>query len=122
MNQKTNKYTSGKLEEGKPQKIGDSINNYSAGARRCSIKKMFYERLVKITGKYLFWILFLYKVSDLLLNRYFHVNFAKSLRKPILVNTSGGYFFQMLPNLKRTEHTQLKDESKAKQNNHSKLF
>ena len=122
MNQKTNKYTSGKLEEGKPQKIGDSINNYSAGARRCSIKKTFYERLVKITGKYLCRILFLYKVSDLLLNRYFPVNFAKSLRKFILVNTSVGYFFQMLPNLKRTEHTQLKDESKTKQKNNSKLF
>ena len=81
MNQKTNKYTSGKLEEGKPQKIGDSINNYSAGARRCSIKKTFYERLVKITGKYLCRILFLYKVSDLLLNRYFPVNFAKKFKE-----------------------------------------
>ena len=85
-------------------------------------KKVFYERLVKITGKYLCCILFIYKVSDLLLNRCFHVNFAKTLRKLILVHTSVGYFLQMLPNLKRTEHTQFKDESKTKQNDNSKLF
>ena len=31
VNQKTHKYTSGKLEERKPQKIGDSSNNDRAG-------------------------------------------------------------------------------------------
>ena len=40
MNQKTHKYTSGKLEERKPQKIGESSNNDRAGARKCSIKKV----------------------------------------------------------------------------------
>ena len=37
----THKYTSGKLEERKPQKKGDSSNNNRAGARNCSIKKVF---------------------------------------------------------------------------------
>ena len=36
----THEYTSGKLEERKPQKIGDSSNNNRVGARKCSIKKM----------------------------------------------------------------------------------
>ena len=38
VNQKINKYTSGKLEERKTQKIGDSSNNKRAGARKCSTK------------------------------------------------------------------------------------
>ena len=41
MNQKANKYISGKLEERKPQKIDDSRNNNRAGAWKCSIKKVF---------------------------------------------------------------------------------
>ena len=32
---------SGKLEERKPQKIGDSSNNDRAGPWKCSIKKVF---------------------------------------------------------------------------------
>ena len=64
------------------------------------------------------------KVSGLPQHRYFPYNFAKLLRTPFLVNTSGGYFFQMLPNLKRrrTKHTQFKRELKTKQNTNSKLF
>ena len=40
------------------------------------------------------------------------------------MNISGGFFFQMLPNLKRrrTEHTKFKNESKTKQNTNVKLF
>ena len=41
MNQKTNKFISDKLEERKNQKTGDSSNNDRAGARKCSIKKLF---------------------------------------------------------------------------------
>ena len=41
MNQKTQKYTSGKLEERKPRKIGESSNIDRAGAWKCSIKKVF---------------------------------------------------------------------------------
>ena len=43
---------------------------------------------------------------------------------PFLVNTSGGYFFQMSPNLKRrrTEHTQSTNELKTKQGTNWKLF
>ena len=39
--QRTNKYTLGKLEERKPQKIGDSRNSDRAGAWKYSIKKVF---------------------------------------------------------------------------------
>ena len=39
MNQKTHKYTMGKLEGRKPPKIVDSSNNDRAGAQKCSIKK-----------------------------------------------------------------------------------
>ena len=59
VNQKTHKYTSGKLEERKPQKIGDSSNNDRAGTWKCSIKNMFQKNFVKITGTYLRQILFL---------------------------------------------------------------
>ena len=33
------------VDERKPQKIGDSINNDTAGPRKCSIKKVFYEKI-----------------------------------------------------------------------------
>ena len=54
----------------------------------------------------------------------FPVNFAKILRTLFLGNTSGGYFFQISPNLKRrrTENMQCKNELKTKQNSNSKLF
>ena len=80
MNQKTHKYTSCKLGERKPQKIGDSNNNNRVGTRKCSIKKMFEENFAKITVKYLCRVLFLYKVLGLLRRRYFPVNIAKLLR------------------------------------------
>ena len=51
-----------------------------AGARKCSIKKVFYKSFIKITGKYLYLILFLNKVSDLLRNMYFPISFVKILR------------------------------------------
>ena len=43
---------------------------------------------------------------------------------PVLGNTSGDYFFQMFPNLKRgrTEHTLFTNELETKQNTNSKLF
>ena len=41
VNQKINKYTSGKLEKRNTPKIGDSSNNDRAGAQKCSIKKVF---------------------------------------------------------------------------------
>ena len=47
MNQKTHKYTSGKLEERKPQKIGDSSNNDRTGAQKYSIKKGVLRKLHK---------------------------------------------------------------------------
>ena len=65
------------------------------------------------------------KSSEMLKHRcYFPVNFAKILRTLFLVNTSGGYFFQMSPNVKRgrTENTQYKNQLKTKQNSNSKLF
>ena len=66
MNQKNNKYTLHKLEKWKLQKIGDSSNNDRAGAPEMFYKKVFYESFVKITGKYLYQILFLNKVLDVL--------------------------------------------------------
>ena len=75
MSQKSHKYTSVKLEERKLQKIGDSSNNDRTGI-----------------GKY----------SGQVSSRLRHtINFAKLLRTLFLANISGGYFFQMLPNLKR---------------------
>ena len=66
---------------------------------------MFLKIFAKATGKYLYKILFLNKVSGLLQHRYFPVNFAKSLSTLFLGKTSGGYF-QMLPNVKmRREDT-----------------
>ena len=65
------------------------------------------------------------KVLGLLQHRCcFPVNFAKILRTLFLGNTSGGYFFQISPNLKRrrTENIQCKNELKTKQNSNSKLF
>ena len=60
---------------------------------------------------------FLNKVSGLLQHSYFPVNFAKNLRTPFLVNTSGGYFLK-----RRAEHIQFKNELRTKQNTNSKLF
>ena len=42
MNQKTKKYTLGRLKERKPQKIDDSSNNKRAGTEKWSIKKVFF--------------------------------------------------------------------------------
>ena len=121
MNQKTHKYTSGKLEERKPQKIGDSSNNERASARKCSIKKVFQENLVKVTRKYLCRILFLYKVSGLLRHRYFPVNFAKLLRTTFSAHLRW-LLLSDLAELKEKNRTQFENESKTKQNNNSKLF
>ena len=52
MNQKINKYTSGKLEKRNTPKIGDSSNNDRAGAQKCSIKKSVLRKFHNITGKY----------------------------------------------------------------------
>ena len=49
----THKYTPVKLKERKTQKIGDSSNNDREGILKCSLKKVFQENFVKITGKYL---------------------------------------------------------------------
>ena len=38
------------------------------------------------------------------------------------MNASGGYFFQMLPKRRTTEHTQFQKELKTKHNPYSKLF
>ena len=61
--------------------------------------------------------------SGLLWRSYFPVNFAKILRTLFSVNTFGGYFFQISPNLKRrrTGDTQFKNELKTKQNTNSNL-
>ena len=100
MNQKTHKYTLGKLEERKLQTIGDSSNNDREGTQKSSIKKDFYKNFIKITGKYMRQILFFNKVLGLLHHRYFPVKFEKILRTLFSVNISGGYFFQMSPNIK----------------------
>ena len=76
----THKYTFYKLKKEKPQKIGNSSNNDRADARKWSIKKVLQENFLKITGKYLYRILFLCKVSHFLRHRYFPVSFAKLLR------------------------------------------
>ena len=66
---------------------------------------MFYKKMfVKITGKYLCWRLLLNKLSGLLQDSYFLVNFAKILRTLFLLKISGGWSFQMLPNLKRRKN------------------
>ena len=63
-------------------------------------------------------------VSGLLRHRYFLVSFAEILRTSFLVNTCGGYFFQVSPNLKRrrTVQRQFTNELETKQITNSKLF
>ena len=119
----THKYTSGKFEKRKPQKIGNSSSNDRAGARKFSIKKVFQENVVKITGEYLCRILFLCKVSRLLRHRYFPVNFAKLVRTTFSEHLRW-LILSDLAKLKkgRTEHKQFKNESKTKPNTNSKLF
>ena len=59
VNHKAHKYTLGRLEERKPQKIDDSSNNDRVGTWKYFIKKVFSENLVKSTRKHLCQILFL---------------------------------------------------------------
>ena len=54
----------GELEERKTQKTGDSSKNNKSSAQKCSLKKVFYEKFIKTTGKYLCWSLFLTKFQD----------------------------------------------------------
>ena len=120
MNQKTHKYTSGKLEERKPQKIHDSSYNDRAGARKCSIKKI-YENFCKSHRKIpVPDSLSQCKVSGLLRYGYFPVNFAKLLRTTFSEHPRR----LLLSDVAREEEqntTQFKNESKTKQNTNSKL-
>ena len=108
----THKHTSGKLEKRKPQKIGNSITIEQAPGN-----------VVKITGQYLCRILFLCKVSSLLRQRYFPVNFATLVRTTFSEHLRW-LILSDLAKLKkrRTEHKQFKNESKTKPNTNSKLF
>ena len=121
MNQKTHKYTLGKLEERKPQTIGDSSNNDREGTQKSSIKKDFYKNFIKITGKYMCQILFFNKVLGLLHHRYFPVKFEKILRTLFF---SEHLWWLLLSDVTKykNEHLQYKNESKMKQNTYSKLF
>ena len=72
-------------------------------------KKGFMEKFVKITGKYLCWRLFLNRIS--VLHRHvFSCEFCKIFQNIFLLKSSGGYFFQINPNLKKRRKNTLNSE------------
>ena len=98
MNQKTNKYTSGKLEEREPKK---KMVIQVITAPEMFYKKVFWEKFAKIAGKSCAGSSFLTKFQTCTDTGIFLSILQKILITLFLVNTSGGYFFKMSPNLKR---------------------
>ena len=79
-------------------KCKDTKMTFRSNHRRCSVKELVLRSFAKFTGKHLCQRLFFNKVAGLRMNLWhscFPVNFAKFLRTPFSLNTSGRLVLQL---------------------------